>query len=282
MAEMTSHRGLRPQATDLHALLEEMKILATPSLPQGIGLSVLDNTGEGRFLLDPGRLQDALLNLILNARDACGTSGQITVSAHLVGQTWIEFSVNDTGPGFSTQALENALNPFFTTKGQEGSGLGLSMVYDMVKSAGGDIRISNTVSGAMVTLRLPHRPAPMAVGGIALLVEDSDALRATYRQVLMDLGYSVIEATSVDEAVALLADVEGIALILSDIKLEGEATGVDLCARLGPDAPPVVLMTSLPHTDPLYRAALASAPLLPKPFESSHLMALLQQKADHA
>ena len=282
MAEMTSHRGLRPQATDLHALLEEMKILATPSLPQGIGLSVLDNTGEGRFLLDPGRLQDALLNLILNARDACGTSGQITVAAHLVGQTWIEFSVSDTGPGFSTQALENALNPFFTTKGQEGSGLGLSMVYDMVKSAGGDIRISNTVSGAMVTLRLPHRPAPMAAGGIALLVEDSDALRATYRQVLMDLGYSVIEATSVDEAIALLADVEGIALILSDIKLEGEATGVDLCTRLGPDAPPVVLMTSLPHTDPQYRAALASAPLLPKPFESPHLMALLQQKADHA
>jgi hypothetical protein len=79
-----------------------------------------------------------------------------------------------------------------------------------------------------------------------------------------------------------LADVEGIALILSDIKLEGDATGVDLCTRLGPDAPPVVLMTSLPHTDPLYRAALTLAPLLPKPFESAHLMALLQQKADHA
>ncbi|WP_420004239.1 PAS-domain containing protein [Arenibacterium sp. LLYu02] len=282
MAEMTSHRGLRPQATDLHALLEEMKILATPSLPQGIGLSVLDNTGEGRFLLDAGRLQDALLNLILNARDACGPTGQITVAAHLVGQTWIEFSVGDTGPGFSPEALKNALNPFFTTKGQEGSGLGLSMVYDMVKSAGGDIRISNTVSGAMVTLRLPYRLAPMASGGLALLVEDSDDLRMTYRQILMDLGYSVIEATSVDEAVALVNDVAGIALILSDIRVEGSATGVDLCQRLGASAPPLILMTSLPPADPLYRAALALAPVLSKPFERPQLLALLQQEGEHA
>ncbi|TNJ41057.1 PAS-domain containing protein [Phaeobacter sp. B1627] len=282
MAEMTGHRGLRAQATDLHALLTELKILATPSLPQGIGLSVLDNTGTDRFLLDPGRLQDALLNLILNARDACGVSGQITVSAHPVGQTWIEFSVGDTGPGFSPEALVNALNPFFTTKGQEGSGLGLSMVYDMVKSAGGDIRIGNTVSGALVTLRLPYRIAPMAAAGIALLVEDSDALRATYRQLLMELGYSVIEATSVDEAVALVADVEGIALILSDIRLEGSATGVDLCHRLGDGAPPVVLMTSLPQSDPLFHTAQAQAPLLQKPFERAELLALLQQEAPHA
>ena len=281
MAEMTSHRGLRPEATDLHALLAELKILATPSLPQGVGLSVLDNTGSDPYLLDAGRLQDALLNLILNARDACGLSGQITVAAHLVGQTWIEFSVGDTGPGFSPQALNNALNPFYTTKGQEGSGLGLSMVYDMVKSAGGDIRIGNTVSGAMVTLRLPYRVAPLAAGGIALLVEDSDALRATYRPLLMDLGYSVLEATSADEAVALLADVEGIALILSDIRLEGSATGVDLCHRLGDGAPPVVLMTSLPPSDPHHQAALAAAPLLQKPFERSQLAALLQQEAPH-
>ncbi|MEC8573495.1 MAG: PAS-domain containing protein, partial [Pseudomonadota bacterium] len=192
IAEMTGHRSLRPRATDLHGLLQELQVLATPSLPQGVGLSIVDHTPDVRLLLDPGKLQDALLNLILNARDACGSQGQITVSAHVVGQTWLELSVNDTGPGFSKTALEKALNPFFTTKGSEGSGLGLPMVYDMAKSTGGDMRLGNTVSGASVTLRIPYRLAPDADGGLALLVEDSEELRATFRDMLIDLGYAVI------------------------------------------------------------------------------------------
>ncbi|WP_417713483.1 PAS-domain containing protein [Pseudophaeobacter arcticus] len=275
IAEMTGQRSLRPQATNMHALLSELKILATPSLPQGLGLSVLDNTPDVLLLLDAGKLQDALLNLILNARDACGINGQITVSAHVVGQIWLEISVIDTGPGFSGEALKNALNPFFTTKGSEGSGLGLPMVYDMAKSAGGDMRMGNTVSGASVTLRLPYRLAPESKGGLALLVEDSEELRATFRDMLIDLGYSVIEATSVDEASALAADLPDIALVLSDVRLEGEATGIDLAQRLKGTHLPIVLMTSLPPSDPQFRMALKSAPLLQKPFTTQQLSALI-------
>lgn len=278
IADMTGNRTPRPQATDMHALLSDLKLLASPTLPRGVGLSVLDNTPDEALMLDPGMLQDALLNLILNARDACGASGLITVSAHSVGRIWIEITVNDTGPGFSKEALDKALNPFFTTKGSEGSGLGLPMVYDTVKLAGGDMRLSNTPTGASIILRLPYRAAPQVKDGLALLVEDSTELRAAFREMLVELGLSVIEATSVDEACALAADVEDISLVLSDIRLEGSATGLDLLDRLQRDLP-CILMTSLPISDPLHREALARGPVLRKPFNRAQLSALIRSEA---
>ena len=279
IADMTGQRTLRPQPTDMHAVLKELKLLATPSLPQAVGLSVLDHTPDVALMLDAGMLQDALVNLILNARDACGTTGQIIVSAHSVGQTWVELTVADTGPGFSPDALDKAIEPFFTTKGGEGSGLGLSMVYDMVKLAGGDLRLANTSEGASVTLRLPYRAAPDVAGGLALLVEDSEDLRPMFRDMLIGLGYSVIEATSADEAAAIAADLPDIALVLSDIQLQGAATGLDLLERVRGTGLPCVLMTSLPPAHPLYRAALARVPVLRKPFGAAELAALLQTEA---
>ncbi len=279
IADMTGHRTLRPEPTDLHMLLEDLKLLSSPSLPRDLGLSVLDNSPDGKLMLDSGMLQDALLNLILNARDACGARGQITVSAHNVAETWIEISVTDTGPGFSRAALENALNPFFTTKGSEGSGLGLPMVYDMVKLAGGDLQLGNTASGARVTLRLPYRAAPAAGGGLALLVEDNDMLRAVVRDMLMDLGYAVIEAASVDEATALSAELPDISLVLSDINLVGEATGLDLFERMRGSGLPCILMTSMAPGDPLLDAARARAPVLPKPFTAAELAAQIAAEA---
>ncbi|AVO37748.1 hybrid sensor histidine kinase/response regulator [Pukyongiella litopenaei] len=280
IADMTGKRPLRPTATDPHALLDDLKLLATPSLPQMVGLSVLDHLPPGRVMLDAGMVQDALLNLVLNARDACAASGQITVSAHCVGSTWIEIAVTDTGPGFSPEALENALTPFFTTKGGSGSGLGLPMVYDTVKLAGGDLQLTNTPEGAAVTLRLPYRPAaPETAGGLALLVEDSEPLRASVRDMLVALDFAVIEAASADEAAALVADVPDISLVLSDIRLQGPATGLDLLDRIDGSGLPCILMTSLPPGDPLHRAALARVPVLRKPFSAAGLAALIRPEA---
>lgn len=279
IADMTGHRTLRPAATDLHGLLEDLRLLAGPTLPRGVGLSVLDHTPDIPVMLDAGMLQDSLLNLVLNARDACGATGQITVTAHCIGQVWIEFAVADTGPGFSEKALVEALNPFFTTKGGEGSGLGLPMVYDMTKLAGGDLRLANTPTGATVTLRLPYRPAPRTAEGLALLVEDSDALRAEFRDMLIEMGFSVIEAASADEAVAIVADLPDITLVLSDIRLGDGATGLDLLDRLDGSGLACILMTSLPQDDPLHRAAQARAPVLQKPFSVESLAALLHPGA---
>ena len=279
IGDMTGHRTYRPRPTDLHGLLSDLKTLATPTLPQAMGLSVLDHTPNQALMLDAGMLQDALLNLILNARDACGLSGQITVSAHAIADVWIEISVGDTGPGFSEDAMDKAIDPFFTTKGGEGSGLGLPMVYDMVKLAGGDLRLTNTPTGANVALRLPYRVAPDVSGTLTLLVEDNDTLRTEIREMLVDLDHSVIEAASVDEAVALAADLSDIGLILSDIRLEGGATGLDLLDRIENGGIPVILMTSLPLQDPLHKAAVARVPVLQKPFSMTDLIALLRPEA---
>ncbi|MCF6234301.1 MAG: PAS-domain containing protein [Rhodobacteraceae bacterium] len=279
IADMTNNRTLRPKPNEMLALLQDLKTLASPSLPQGIGLSVRDQTPDAALMLDAGMLQDALLNLILNARDACGSTGQITVTAHSSGRIWIRITVTDTGPGFSPEALEKGMQPFFTTKGGEGSGLGLPMVYDMVKLAGGDMALTNTATGASVTLRLPYRVAPAVSGGLALLVEDNEDLRAMFRDMLVNLGHSVVEATSVDEATALIAALPDIMVILSDINLTGAGTGLDLLERTQGSAIPVILMTSLPQSDPLFQSALSLAPVLQKPFTQGQLSTLIQNEA---
>lgn len=280
IAEITAQRVQRPRATDLHNLLKDIETLAASSLPDNVKFTIVDKAADAPVLLDQGAIQDALLNLILNARDACGSNGEITLGATTVHNTWIEFTVSDTGTGFSPDALEQGCDPFFTTKGSEGTGLGLPMVYDITKLAGGDLRLQNTPnSGASVRLRLPLRYCPEITAGLVLLVEDSDDLRALYRDMLIDMGHSVIEATSADEATALIADLPDIALILSDIRLNGEGTGLDLLKRIDVTKTPVILMTSLPANDPLHQDALAATTVLAKPFTAIDLANVLKPKA---
>ncbi len=275
IAGVTGPRKLHPVATDLAALLADLHTLAAPTLPPDVLLEVVNQAPAAPILLDRGRVHDSLLNLILNARDAIGARGNITVTQRVVQDVWIEWQVTDTGPGFAPDVLAQAIDPFFTTKGGEGTGLGLSMVYDMSKSAGGDLRLSNgATGGGDVILRLPLRPALPATTGLVLLVEDDDALRATIRDMLMRLGHSVIEATSADEATALIADLPDITLVLSDIQLIGAATGLDLITRIG-KAVPAVLMTSQPGDHALFIKAQQMAPVLHKPFGEEALAALI-------
>ncbi len=276
IADMTGPREPEPRPTSLAAFLRDLETLALSTLPDSMQFSVNNLTHAAPYLLDAGMLQDSLLNLVLNARDACGTFGRITLTARSVRDTWLEFAVEDTGPGFSGQALEHALEPFFTTKGGEGSGLGLAMVYDMTKLAGGRVHLSNTDTGGCVTIRLPLRPAEAAAApGLVLLVEDSPDLRDTIRDMLRGAGHSVIEASSVAEALSLLDDLPEISTLLSDISLEGDGTGLDLLDALPPGRCAACLMTSLPPEDPLHRAARARAPVLRKPFDAAALQAVL-------
>ncbi|WP_299846912.1 PAS-domain containing protein [uncultured Roseovarius sp.] len=278
IADMTGHREHAPTPTDLPVFLSDLEPLARSTLPVGVNFHVNNLAGEGAYLLDAGMLQDSLLNLVLNARDACGSTGTITLSVKTVKDTWLEFIVSDTGPGFSDPALARALEPFFTTKGGEGSGLGLGMVYDMTKLAGGRIDLGNTEHGARIALQLPLRPAGSAMpSGMILLVEDSPDLRLTIRDMLRDAGHAVVEAASVAEALALLPELPEISALLSDISLEGDQTGLDLMQNLPPNHCPAFLMTSLPADDPLHISALNLAPVLRKPFTAAQLSAFLSQ-----
>lgn len=276
IASISGKRELRPQAVEMRPLIEDIAAMALPALGPNVRLETFVGGLDAPVLLDPGPLQDSLLNLLLNARDAMGPGGgTIRIEAHAVRDTWVQITVSDSGPGFSEEALERALDPFFTTKGGEGSGLGLSMVYDQTKIAGGSVRLRNTDEGARVALRLPLRLAQVrAEPLLVLLVEDNGDIRAEVREMLRGLGHSVIEAASVEEALTLIA-LPGmgpaIGFVLSDIQL-GRATGLDLLRGL-PEGMPSVLMTSLPPGD-LMRAQ-APCPVLHKPFTAAELSALI-------
>nr|WP_309503978.1 PAS-domain containing protein [uncultured Roseovarius sp.] len=278
ISDMTGRREHNPTPTDLPAFLSELDTLVRAAVPDGMEFCIVAPDLPDRVLLDSGMVQDSLLNLVLNARDACDAQGRITLTVSAVKDTWIDFTVTDTGTGFSESALERAFEPFFTTKGGEGSGLGLVMVYDLTKLAGGRVTIGNTDTGGTVTLRLPLRIAGHAPPrGLVLLVEDSADLRDTVRDMLRDAGHSVIEATSVPEAQALLEQLPEISAVLSDIVLEGDQTGLDLVEKA---TCPIFLMTSLPPSDPRFTAATAIAPVLRKPFSGADLHAFLTVKSE--
>ncbi len=282
IAKISGRRELHPVPVDMGRFFETFRPLARAPLPDNIRLSITHSVPDDMLMLDEGSLQDSLLNLVLNARDAIGTAGgEIQIRAQKVRDTWLDIVVEDTGPGFSKEALEFALDPFFTTKGQAGSGLGLSMVFDFAKLSGGNVKLENHREGARVTYRLPLRPVPKSVANplLILLVEDMPALRVSVREMLMDMGHQVIEAGSFAEADEL-ADLPAIDMVLSDIKLSGHTTGVDLLARIAHRRPDLklALMTSLPEAHPLRQRGAACWPVLPKPISSSQLHAIIAQE----
>jgi signal transduction histidine kinase len=279
IGSISGRRELRHAATVVPALLDALRPLFAAALPEGVTLRLTAEGLADPVLLDQGALQDALLNLVLNARDAVGArAGTVAVTARAIRDVWVEFTVEDDGPGFSPEALDRALDPFFTTKGGEGSGLGLAMVYDMAQLAGGTVKLSNRdEGGARVVLRLPYRAAmPAAARGLVLLVEDDPDIRAAVRALLTDLGHSVIEAATADEAMAL-AELPGLVAVVSDISLPGGATGVDLAERLAGQAGlRLCLMTALPPAHPLRQRAAARFPVLMKPVDAARLAAALE------
>jgi len=282
IGEISGARALHPEPSDLETLLDDLRMMASPSLPEQTRLTISLEPGLGPVMLDTGAVQDSLLNLVLNARDAMGArGGLIRLTARPVRDTWLELLVEDDGPGFTAEALKRGLDPFFTTKGGEGSGLGLAMVFDHASLCGGSVRLANRPEGgARVVLRLPLLPAdPQAAGDsrLVLLVEDSPDIRAHVREMLVALGHQVIEAESASDGAALAALPE-VGMVLSDIQLRGEGTGLDLATAIGAARPglPVALMTSLPPSHPLHQSAAATFGVLPKPFDPGDLAAFLR------
>jgi len=280
IARISGPIDMRPVPVVLRDFLDSFAPLARAPLPPDISFGYDCDISHAALLLDAGSLQDSLLNLVLNARDAIGASpGEIALTVREVQNTWLDIAVSDTGPGFGPDALEHALDPFFTTKGEGGSGLGLSMVYDMAKLAGGHVRLANLPGGgAMVTLRLPLKPAEAeARPRLVMVVDDMAELRAAVRMTLIDMGHQVIEAATVEEALAL-SDIPGLDWVISDLRLGGE-DGVSLLTRLARRAPglQLALMTSVPASDPRRREAASRWPVLQKPVDRVHLVRLFAE-----
>jgi len=258
---------LDPTAVNLAAFFRTFEPLARAALPNGVHLRVDNTAPDPRLIFDAGFAQDALLNLVINAGEACGDTGQITLTAQKTPDGQMQVTVRDTGPGFTPQALDEAMNPFFSTKdGKVGRGLGLTSAYDFAKSSGGILKFGNhDAGGAEVTLRIPYTLPPPNENALVLLVDDDDAIRQTVRGYLRREGHDVIEAATLSEATQLMA-VDGLGLIVTDLDIGGNGTGLDVAAAAPPHLP-VMIITGLPKTAPLRQKAEAGHTVLSKPFD---------------
>lgn len=260
-------RPLAPVPVALGRFVQDLSRLASAAVGAGIDLQVQSSLSDTHLIFDPGYAQDALLNLVLNAAEASSGRGAITITLGRSGPKTLEMRVTDTGPGFTPEALEKGLMPFFSTKGgKPGRGLGLPTAFDFAKSSGGKLRFANAPGGgAEVSMTIPYIVARALAPGMVLLVEDNLALRETIRSYLRDMDQSVIEAASVAEARQLVG-IPDLTRVVTDLVLAGPETGTTLAREIAPRLP-VLIMTGLPEADPRRQDAARDFTVLQKPFD---------------
>jgi PAS domain S-box-containing protein len=293
---------LRPTAVDVGGLIRGMAdLVASTSGPQ-IKVVVDVAPDLPPAMADPNQLEMAILNLSVNARDAMPDGGTLTISAlheavgtghrsKLRSGDYVRLSVADTGTGMDEETLARAIEPFFSTKGiGKGTGLGLSMVHGLASQLGGALTVSSKRGlGTNVEFWLPvSEAAPEAAeageiearkadgAGTALLVDDEVLVRMSTADMLIDLGYQVVEAGSGEEALRLIDEGLRANLLVTDHLMPG-MTGADLARLVRERRPnlPVLVVSG-------YAEAEAIAPDLPrlaKPFRQGELAARLEEIA---
>ena len=298
---------LTPHAVDMAELVAETMVLLKRTLPANITVTTTPITTPLYAMTDAQQLENALLNLALNARDAMPDGGHLTIEAAQVqlGEAqvadfdvapgcYVALSVSDTGTGMDAATQARASEPFFTTKRfGSGSGLGLSMVYGFAKQSGGGIRIQSALGeGCVVTLVLPctgrefdAEPLagvpvrPTAERPLVLLVEDDPDVRRVIRLQLVGLGYPVIEAENSTDALLILASVPAVGILISDVVMPGGIDGRALCRQVRQSAPNVRALLMSGYAD----SGVASSDggdgpaLLKKPFSAAELQHALDE-----
>lgn len=291
-------QALHPQAVAMAPLLENLSELMRHSLPTTLSLEIEAQSPAWPAWIDVGQLENALINLVMNARDAmAGRGGVIKI------RTWnqrvtrssgqrqdmVALEVIDHGSGMSQAVKARVFEPFFTTKATgsgSGSGLGLSMVYGFVRQSGGRVALESAPGqGTTVRLQLPRAltevekevaPAvdepPPAGERLALVLEDEEDVRQTLCEQLHQLGWLTLETASGEEALQLLEASPDIALLISDLMLPGALSGADVIhtARRRFPALPVLLISGQ-DLRPAQNPALPEVEWLRKPFTRAQL-----------
>lgn len=243
---------LEPKVVSVNQLIGEFEELIRRTIGPQVMLEVVDGIGVWPVRVDPGQLENALLNLCINARDAMPDGGRLTIETanrsldertaselEMTPGQYVSICVSDSGNGMSAETISRAFDPFFTTKPiGMGTGLGLSMVYGFARQSGGHARIySELGAGTNVCLYLPrfngselanderrsNGPTPIAEGWgeTILVVDDERAIRMLMVEVLVDLGYRVLDAGDGPRAIELLKENRTIALLITDVGLPG-------------------------------------------------------------
>ena len=299
---------LIPQSVNIADLVADTMLLLKRTLPAHITVTSTSLDEPLYAMTDAQQLENALLNLALNARDAMPDGGQLLICAKriLLGPSqladfdvapgcYVALSVSDTGTGMDAATQARASEPFFTTKRfGSGSGLGLSMAYGFAKQSGGGIRIQSALGeGCVVTLVLPctsedQHAVPLAdvlprsgrqgdEQPLVLLVEDDPDVRRVIRLQLVGLGYPVIEADHAADALLLLTSVPTVGILISDMVMPGGMDGRTLCRQASLSAPSVraLLISGFSDGDVASPEASMGPPLLKKPFTSIELQQAL-------
>ncbi len=269
---------LDPRVLDLGRVVGEMGELLQRTLGEHIAVETVTGAGLWNTLVDPSQVENALLNLAINARDAMAEhGGKLTIevantsldhayaAAHeeVVAGQYVMLAVSDTGTGMSPEVAARVFEPFFTTKPEgQGTGLGLSQVYGFVKQSSGHIKIySEPGHGTTVKLYLPRtrrpadvpevaRTAPVQGGNETILVVEDDApVRLAVIELLGDLGYSVLAAGGAEAALAILASGAAVDLLFTDVVMPGPISTRELVRRAQRKKPGLAVLYTSGYTE---------------------------------
>lgn len=286
---------LQPEAVDIAALIAAMRDLVTTTCGPKIEIQMEVPDELPLALADTNQIEMALLNLSVNARDAMPSGGRLVIAARRMtpdlGHSeigdgdYVVISVTDTGHGMDEATRRRAIEPFFSTKGiGQGTGLGLSMAHGLALQLGGALTIDSVLdAGTTVSLWLPvsthteTRSSPTVthaapVTGVALLVDDEDLVRASTCDMLVELGFQVIEASSGPQALAELARIGRVDVVITD-HLMPEMTGVELANAVARERPGMPVLIVSGYSDAI--GIDAQLPRLEKPFRQIDLSAAL-------
>ncbi|MQQ33944.1 response regulator [Pseudomonas sp. SZ57] len=297
---------LAPKATDIDLLVAGMDELIRRTVGPAIDMQVNASRGLWATLVDPHQLENSLLNLCINAKDAMPDGGKLLIQTgnrHLTAVTatryqlpagrYVELSVSDTGTGMSNDVMARAFDPFFTTKPTGmGTGLGLSMIYGFARQSGGGVYITSKVGeGSKVSILLPMHegeaeavafddsplqvPASSTGDETILVVDDEPAVRLLIVELLEDLGYVVLQAERGADALTILQSKAAIDLLITDVGLPGGMNGrqvADAARDVRPDLK-ILFVTGYAENAALAHDTLEPGMhVLPKPFAIAELI----------
>ena len=298
---------LRMNVADIHSVLAGVDRLLRRVLPANISIEIIQRAGLWPVNIDRSMFENALLNVVINARDAMPEGGALTIETSNVriDEEYVEWrdedalpgryvmvAITDTGIGIEEAVLPYVFDPFFSTKGPtHGAGLGLSMVQGFVKQSGGLIRAYSEMGhGTSIKMYFPAAQSTLETHDAresaspryenrpsnVLLVEDQDAVRRTIEKVLLSAGYTVISARSGDEAIMIYQDLsEEIDIILTDVVMPGKIQGPQLVrlARKINNSVPALYMSGYPHEANVHGNGIRAGDIsLMKPVRRSDLL----------
>ncbi|MBY5369147.1 PAS domain S-box protein [Rhizobium leguminosarum] len=305
---------LNPKHADLGQLVTGFSDLLRRTLGEDIKLSTTIAGSDLNVVVDSSQLQNAILNIALNARDAMPKGGSLTTEisrVHLDSDyakmypevrsgNFVLISVTDTGVGMTDEVTKHAIEPFFTTKEVgSGTGLGLSMVYGFVKQSGGHFQIYSEVGrGTTIRIYLPaltgsklQKPVsedgkqanPLQRGSESILVvEDDPRVRRVAVARLADMGYVVLEAENGREALGILRDHQEIALLFTDIVMPGGMTGDEVAREARLLRPDVAVLFTSGYSEPALATTdvISGARWLRKPYTARELASMIRELFD--